>query len=460
MLSSVCVKRASSGFLSCLVGLWLLAAWAVAGENWPQFRGPGASGVSDGSGLPDRWSATENVVWKTKIPGRAWSSPIVWGDRIFVTSAIQEEGELEAVKPGLYIGGERKPEGKMHRWIVYCLDWNTGKIVWEKTAGRQVPKYSHHLKNSMASETPATDGQRLYAYFGYLGLFCYDFDGKPLWSRSWGDYGTRMNWGTGASPVVHGNRVYVVNDNEEKSFLAAVDAKTGEQVSRVPRDEKSNWATPLVWQNEKRTELVTGGSNASGPTTSTASCSGSWAGCRRSTSPPRPRRRHALSQLRLRGRPEEASAGSPARGVGRHLAEGRGRERGSLWKIGRSRSQATSMWRGARNRRGHTTRRRSSMATTCTSSTTAGSWAVSTRGPARKSTPKPGSTLRPCFHRVAVGLRKEALLPERRRRHLRDSGRAGVQAPSQQQPGRAVHGDAGHRPPQPDRSHGVPVAPD
>jgi outer membrane protein assembly factor BamB len=245
----------------CLVGLWLFAAPALAGENWPQFRGPGSSGVSDGSGLPDQWSATENVVWRTKIAGRAWSSPVVWGDRIFVTSAIQEEGEAEAVKKGLYIGGERKPEGKMYRFAVYCLDWNTGKIVWEKTAGRQVPKHGHHLKNSMASETPATDGQRLYAYFGCLGLFCYDFDGRLLWSRSWGDFATRMNWGTAASPVVHGDRVYVVNDNDEESFMAAVDAKTGDQVWRVPRDEKSNWATPLVWQNEKRTELVTGGSN-------------------------------------------------------------------------------------------------------------------------------------------------------------------------------------------------------
>ena len=249
-----------SGFGPCLVGLWVVVSPAIAGENWPQFRGPASSGVSDGSGLPDQWSATENVVWRTKIAGRAWSSPIVWGDRIFVTSAIQEEGETESVKKGLYIGGERKPEGKMYRWTVCCLDWNTGKIVWEKTAGRQVPKHGHHLKNSMASETPVTDGQRLYAYFGCLGLFCYDFDGNLLWSRSWGDFATRMNWGTAASPVVHGDRVYVVNDNDEESFLAALDAKTGEPLWRVPRDEKSSWATPFVWQNEKRTELVTGGS--------------------------------------------------------------------------------------------------------------------------------------------------------------------------------------------------------
>ena len=259
MRSAKCKLPAICAVIVCMAILSLPGSLASAGENWPQFRGPGSSGVSDGSGLPDRWSATENVVWKTPIPGRAWSSPIVWGDRIFVTSAIQEEGEPEAVKKGLYIGGERKPEGKMYRFAVYCLDWNTGKIVWEKTAARQVPKHGHHLKNSMASETPATDGQRVYAYFGYLGLFCYDFSGKLLWSRSWGEHGTRMNWGTAASPVVFKDRVYIVNDNEEESFLAAVDAKTGDQAWLVKRDEKSNWATPFVWQNVQRTELVTGG---------------------------------------------------------------------------------------------------------------------------------------------------------------------------------------------------------
>jgi outer membrane protein assembly factor BamB len=148
--SNAYVNGVVGGLASCFVHLWVFVSPAMAGDQWPQFRGHGSSGVSDGSGLPDQWSATENVTWKTKIPGRAWSSPIVWGDRIFVTSAIQEEGEPETVKKGLYMFGERKPEDKMYRWVVYCLDWNTGKIVWEKAAGRQVPKHGHHLKNSMA----------------------------------------------------------------------------------------------------------------------------------------------------------------------------------------------------------------------------------------------------------------------------------------------------------------------
>ena len=232
---------------------------ARGAENWPQFRGPQSSGVAEGTGLPEAWSAKENVLWKLKIPGRGWSSPIVWGDRVFVTAAIQEVGESEPVKKGFYFGGDRPAAGALQRWMVYCIDWATGKTVWERTAGRRAPRYGRHLKNSFASETPVTDGQRVYAYFGSLGLFCYDFDGKELWSRSWGEFPMRANWGTAASPVLHGDRVYVVNDNQEKSFLVAVDKVTGKDVWRVDRDEKSNWSTPFVWERPERTEIVTAG---------------------------------------------------------------------------------------------------------------------------------------------------------------------------------------------------------
>jgi len=232
---------------------------ARAADQWPQFRGPQSSGVSGAAGLPDAWSGTENVRWKTAIPGQGWSSPIVWGNRVFVTSAVQEEGKPEAVKRGLYMGGDRLPTKTPHRWMVYCLDGETGKIVWERQAGRKVPEYGRHLKNSFASETPVTDGERVYAYFGSLGLFCYDFDGKPLWSRSWGEFPTRFYWGSAASPVLHGDRIYVVNDNDRQSFLVAVDKLSGKEVWRVDRDEKSNWATPLVWDNGLRTEIVTPG---------------------------------------------------------------------------------------------------------------------------------------------------------------------------------------------------------
>ena len=252
MRRAVLALLAAFGSAPCCPGL--------AGDTWPQFRGPEAAGVSDGAGLPDTWSTTENVVWKTPIPGLGWSSPIVWRDRIFLTSAIQEAGEQEPVKKGLYLFGERPPPEHAQRWMVYCLDWATGKILWEKVAGEGVPKFGRHLKNSFASETPVTDGQRVYAYFGSLGLFCYDLDGKELWKRDLGVFPTRLGWGTAASPVLHGDRVYVVNDNEQESFLVAMDKKSGETIWRVVRDEKSNWSTPFIWQNGRRTEIVTPGS--------------------------------------------------------------------------------------------------------------------------------------------------------------------------------------------------------
>ncbi|MEJ2704524.1 MAG: PQQ-binding-like beta-propeller repeat protein [Sedimentisphaerales bacterium] len=236
----------------------LLLSNGLAEVNWPQFRGP-AAGVVEDKTLPDTWSTTDNVVWSVKIPGRAWSSPIVWGERIFVTSAISE-GQDETPKKGLYLGGDRdKPSDKVHRWMVYCIDFNTGKILWEQVAHRGAPQRPLHIKNSYASETPLTDGRRVYAYFGNVGLFCYDVNGTPLWSRKFGSFKVGNNWGSAASPVLYEDRLYIVNDNEEQSFLVALDKETGDEIWRVDRDEKSNWATPYIWKNEQRTELVTAG---------------------------------------------------------------------------------------------------------------------------------------------------------------------------------------------------------
>ena len=231
--------------------------------HWPQFRGPESLGTSDAAGLPDTWSEKENVRWRTPIAGRGWSSPIVWSDRIFLTTVINT-GETEEAKRGLYFGGERmKPPESVHQWKVVCLDLPSGRIVWEQLAHEGVPEMTHHIKNSLASETPVTDGQRLYAYFGNLGIFAYDFAGQLLWSKPMPVYKTRYGWGTAASPVLHGDRLYIVNDNEEDSFLCALDTTTGEEIWRTERpDEKSNWATPYIWENEQRTEIVTPGTQA------------------------------------------------------------------------------------------------------------------------------------------------------------------------------------------------------
>lgn len=222
--------------------------------NWPQFRGAHVDGLAEGTTLPDTWSATENVVWKADIPGWGWSSPVIWGDRIFLTTAIGER-DREKLVIGGYPGGQVRPTD-VHRWLTYCLDFETGKIIWEREAHRSTPPEDRHPKNSYANATPICDGQRLYSYLENIGLFCYDLTGELLWERRWGSFPMRGGWGPGSSPVLHKDRLYLVNDNEKESFMVALDAATGKEIWRVPREEKSNWSTPYVWEHE-RTEIVT-----------------------------------------------------------------------------------------------------------------------------------------------------------------------------------------------------------
>jgi outer membrane protein assembly factor BamB len=234
-------------------------AGAVGAGNWPQFRGPDAQGVLDGAGLPDTWSATENVAWKTDVPGRGWSSPIVWGERVFVTTAVNL-GESKEAKKGLYFGGEQKDAPQSaHQWKVLCLSLTDGKVLWERQVHEGVPSQPIHIKNSYASETPVTDGKYVYAYFGNVGVYCLDFDGNVVWEKAIEPHKMNMGWGKASSPALHGGRLYIQNDNSEDSHLLALDAATGNEIWRVPREEKGNWSTPFVWMNEKRTEIVTAG---------------------------------------------------------------------------------------------------------------------------------------------------------------------------------------------------------
>lgn len=257
--------RTNVKLATTLIGAFSILVLVAAGlsqaeSNWPQFRGPEARGVAEDGGLPDRWSATDNVEWKTDLPGRGWSSPIVWGNRVFLTTVVNL-GESEEPKKGLYFGGNRlAPPDSIHQWKVLCLDLETGRIVWERQVHEGKPASSIHLKNSFASETPVTDGERVYALFGNVGLFCFDLDGNPVWEKTIKSRRTRFGWGTAASPVLHGDRVYIVNDNDEESYLLALDKATGEEVWRTPREEKSNWSTPFIWENDQRSEIVTPGS--------------------------------------------------------------------------------------------------------------------------------------------------------------------------------------------------------
>lgn len=243
--------------VACTALLVLVSTVGASAEtkNWPQFRGPQVDGIGEGATLPETWSPVENVVWKTDLPGWGWSSPVIWEKRIFVTAAVHE-GPRDKMFAGGYPGGFVKPTD-VHRWIVLCLDFDTGKILWQREAHKGLPPQPRHPRNSYASETPICDGERVYAYFANIGLFCYDRNGKLLWDRRWDSYPMRDGWGTGTSPVLHKDRLFIVNDNEKVSFMVALDRTTGRQLWRVERAEKSNWATPYVWENEQRTEIVT-----------------------------------------------------------------------------------------------------------------------------------------------------------------------------------------------------------
>ena len=251
----------------CRYGAVLLSLLLVAGsgaavraeESWPAFRGPGSRGVATGAAHPDRWSATENVAWTADIPGRGWSSPVVAGGKVFVTTC-ESSGATEEAKKGLYFGGDRKePAAVEHRWKVLCLDLETGRIQWEKVLHEGLPAQPIHVKSSYASETPVADGSRVWCLFGGVGIFCLDHDGAVVWERPLAARRMRAGWGTAASPALHDGRLYVVDDNEEESSVFALDAATGDELWRVARDERSNWSTPLVWETPERVEIVTAG---------------------------------------------------------------------------------------------------------------------------------------------------------------------------------------------------------
>ena len=247
--------------VACLT-LLALAGPAAGQQQWPKFRGPAAGAVPDDPNLPEQWSETENVVWKTAIPGLGWSSPVVWDDHVFLTSAVSA-GQEEVPVPGLYDEHDHISANATHRWMVYDIDAETGAIRWERELHRELPQLRRHIKNSYASETPVTDGELLYVYFGNLGLVAaLDMEGTEMWRKEIGVFNTLIELGTAASPALHGDRLYIVNDNTTASFMIALDKRTGEEIWRVSRDERgNNWSTPVVWENRVRTEIVTVGSD-------------------------------------------------------------------------------------------------------------------------------------------------------------------------------------------------------
>lgn len=239
-------------------------------ENWCQFRGANGNGIVSEGELPLTWGPDKQILWKVSLPGVGWSQPVVWENKVFVTTAeTDKQSKPDPKQTGPGLGGyaaffsrgivSLPPPDVNYRWKVLCLDVGSGKTLWERTARDGRPTIPVHANNTYASETPATDGERLVAYFGMAGVYCYDLAGNLLWTRDLGAHRMQFGWGTGSSPILFGDKVYIQCDNDEASFLVALDKKTGKDAWRVNRDEKSNWATPYIWKNKSRAELVTAG---------------------------------------------------------------------------------------------------------------------------------------------------------------------------------------------------------
>jgi len=280
--------------------LALAACWVVLGttsfaqdvpakrlDSWPQWRGPNADGVAPHGDPPLKWDQSTNVKWKVAIPGAGSGTPIVWDDKIFVLTAIDTGREDQATptsaqeptaspaqgqenRGGRGGGGRGRSGGgapadpapkTVHRFDILCLDRNTGDVVWQKTATEQTPHEGRHATNTFASASAVTDGRRLYASFGSRGIFCYDLDGTFKWKQDLGDMQTRRGFGEGSSPALYGDALVVNWDQEVGSFIACLDANTGEERWRKARDEVSTWATPFVIEHDGIVQVIANGAN-------------------------------------------------------------------------------------------------------------------------------------------------------------------------------------------------------
>lgn len=297
----------------CSAAIWIIVVTISTSaraderlQNWHQFRGPHGTGVAPTGNPPVEWSATKNIKWKVAIPGGGSASPIVWGDRIFIVTAIKTDRTADgaeattstaktAITPVAYSpeqllaqrDGNRRGEGERrgggrgrggpgggggnrfgivppanyYKFVVLSIDRNTGETIWQRTAAEVVPHEGHHQSSSFAAASPVTDGQNLYVSFGSRGVYCYDLNGNPRWQRHFGQMQTSNSFGEGASPALHGDTLVINWDHEGDSFIAALDARTGDTKWQKPRDEETTWATPLIVAGAGRTQVVTSGSN-------------------------------------------------------------------------------------------------------------------------------------------------------------------------------------------------------
>ena len=261
-------------FISIALLLFSTFLAEASGTNWPSFRGPGANGIAEGAPTPTTWSIakSENVLWKTAIPGLGHSSPIIWGDRVFVTTAVNK-AKTAPLKVGLYGDPESAEDNEIQEWKIYCLNRKSGEILWQTTAHEGKPSVARHPKATHANCTMATDGTNVVAFFGSEGLYCYDLNGNLRWKKDLGKLRaspivyndhpapemSSLDWGFASSPVIYNNRVFVQCDIVSNGFVAAFNLEKGDEIWRTKRDDTGTWSTPNICATAPKPQLVVNG---------------------------------------------------------------------------------------------------------------------------------------------------------------------------------------------------------
>ena len=260
------MRKTSRVVLGMLFSLTLVGPLrAQTDSHWPQWRGPSFNGMARGD-APTVWSDTKNIKWKTEIPGRGFSTPVIYGDKIFLTTAIPT-GKAAAPAETAPAEGRRGGGGSgplvEHKFEVLCLDRKTGKLLWQRTAKLTTPHEGYHRAyGSFASNSPVTDGKYVYAFFGSRGLYAYDFNGKLIWEKDFGvQMKMRLAFGEGVAPLLLRDQLFLVFDHEAESFMVAVDKRNGKELWHSKRDERSSWSTPLAIEHNGRTEIIVSATN-------------------------------------------------------------------------------------------------------------------------------------------------------------------------------------------------------
>ncbi|MCP3964713.1 MAG: PQQ-binding-like beta-propeller repeat protein [bacterium] len=225
-------------------------------DQWPQWRGPLATGVAPRADPPVKWSEEDNVRWKVELPGSGHSTPIIWGDRVFLTTAIPHGEALAAPEEHDHGAHHNLPASRRQKFVVLAVDREGGKISWQRAVRDEQPHEGTHETGTWASSSAITDGERLYAFFGSRGLHCLGLDGEPVWNKDFGDMLSRHGHGEGSSPALHGDTVVVNWDHQGESFVVALDKRTGKERWRVSRDEITSWSTPLIVENAGKAQVI------------------------------------------------------------------------------------------------------------------------------------------------------------------------------------------------------------